>query len=72
MDAYVLVIGNINVVGADNNTKVADKNCAPFRKFATEINEINIDEAEHINIAMPIVIINLILQEIYGSLQEMK
>ena len=52
-DAYVLVIGNINVVRADNNTKVAHKNCAPFRKFVIEINETNIDEAEHINVAMP-------------------
>ena len=52
-DAYVLVTGNIAVVGANNNTKVAFKNCAPFRKCRTEINETFIDEAEHINIAMP-------------------
>ena len=29
-DAYVMVTGNIAVVGADNNTKVAFKNYAPF------------------------------------------
>ena len=29
-DAYILVTGNIAVVGANNNTKVACKNCAPF------------------------------------------
>ena len=52
-DAYVLVTGNIAVVGANNNTKVAFKNCAPFKKCRTEINETFIDEAEHINIAMP-------------------
>ena len=52
-DAYILVTGNIAVVGANNNTKVAFKNCAPFRKCRTEINETFIDEAEHINIAMP-------------------
>ena len=51
-DAYVLVTGNIAVVGADNNTKFAFKNCAPFRKRRTEINETSIDEAEHIIIAM--------------------
>ena len=34
-DAYILVTGNINVTGADANTKVAFKNCAPFRKFRT-------------------------------------
>ena len=52
-DAYVLVTGNIAVVGGDNNTKVAFKNSAPFRKCKTEINENFIDEADFINIAMP-------------------
>ena len=52
-DAYVLVTGNIAVVGGDNNTKVAFKNFAPFRKCKTEINETFIDEADFINIAMP-------------------
>ena len=48
-----MVTGNIAVEGGNNNTKVAFKNCAPFRKCRTEINETFIDEAEHINIAMP-------------------
>ena len=52
-DAYILVTGNIAVAGADDNTKVAFKNCSPFRKCRTEINETFIDETEHINIAMP-------------------
>ena len=52
-DAYILVTGNIAVVGADDNTKVAFKNCAPFRKCRTEINETFIDEADFINITMP-------------------
>ena len=51
-DAYVLVTGNIGVVGADNNTKVAFKNCAPFKKCRTETNETFIDEADFINITM--------------------
>ena len=50
--AYVLVTGNIAVAGADKNTKVAFKNCAPLRKCRTEINEIFIDKAEHINMEM--------------------
>ena len=37
-DAFILVIGNITVVGGDANAKVAFKNCAPFRKSITEIN----------------------------------
>ena len=52
-DAYILVKGNIAVTGGDANTKVAFKNCAPFRKCRTEINETFVDDAQHINIAMP-------------------
>ena len=52
-DAYILVTGNINVTGGDNNTKVAFKNCAPFKKCRTEINETFIGDAEHVNILMP-------------------
>ena len=37
--AYILVTGNIAVNGGDNNTKVAFKNCVPFEKCRTEINE---------------------------------
>ena len=50
-DAYILVTGNITSGG--NETKAAFKNCAPFRKCRTEINETFVDESEHINIAMP-------------------
>ena len=46
-DAYILVTGNINVTGGNNNTKVAFKNCAPFTKYITEINETFIDDAGH-------------------------
>ena len=52
-DAYILVTGNINVTGGDNNTKVAFKNCAPFKKCRTEINDTFVDYADFINIAMP-------------------
>ena len=51
-DAYILVKGNIAVTGGDANTKVAFKNCAPFKECRTEINETFVDETEHINIAM--------------------
>ena len=52
-DAYILVTGDITVAGADDNTKIEFQNCAPFRKCRTEINEIFVDDAEYINIAMP-------------------
>ena len=52
-DAYALVTGNIAVEGAANNAKVVFKNCTPFRKCRAEINDTCIDEAEHINTAIP-------------------
>ena len=52
-DAYILITGNITVTGGNTDAKVAFKNSAPFRECRTEINETFIDEAEHINIAMP-------------------
>ena len=52
-DPYILVTGNINVTGGNNNTKVVFKNCAPFKKCRTEVNEIFVDDVQHINIAMP-------------------
>ena len=51
-DAYILVTGNINVIGGDANTKVAFKNCASFIKCRVEINETFVDDVQHINIAM--------------------
>ena len=76
-DAYILVTGNINVTGGNANTKVAFKNCAPFRKCRAEINENFVDDAERINIVMPMY--NLIeysdnysdISGSYGSLKEM-
>ena len=52
-DAYILVTGNINVTGGDANTKVAFKNCAPFKDCRTEINDTFVGYASFINIAMP-------------------
>ena len=60
-DAYILVKGNISVnntaaAGADaNNTnkKVIFKNCAPFTNCISKINNTQIDNAEYIDIVMP-------------------
>ena len=52
-DTYFLVTGNITVTGANNNTEVAFKNCVPFRKYKTEINDTFIDEVGRIIIIMP-------------------
>ena len=60
-DAYILVKGNITVnntaaAGANaNNTnkKVIFKNCAPFTNCISKINNTQIDNAEYIDIVMP-------------------
>ena len=52
-DACILATGNISVTGGDANTKVTFKNCVPFTKCITELNETFIDDAEHVNITMP-------------------
>ena len=72
-----LVTGKITVTGGDANTKIAFKNYAPFKECRTEIKETFVDKTEHINIAMPmynlsIVIIILIHLVVYGSLKETK
>ena len=76
-DAFILVTENITG-NAGNNTDVAFKNCAPFSTCTTKINDIFVDEANHIYIAMPMY--NLIeysdnysdTSGIYVSLKEMK
>ena len=60
-DAYILVKGNITVNntaadGADannDNKKVIFKNCAPFTNCISKINNTQIDNAEYIDIVMP-------------------
>ena len=63
-DAYILVKGTITITGAGNDdaTKRADerdkgvtfKNCAPFTKCLSRINNTDIDTARDIDIVMPI------------------
>ena len=52
-DAFISVTGNIKVE-ANNDTDVAFKNCAPFSTCTTKINDIFVDESNHIYIAMPV------------------
>ena len=51
-DSFILVTGDITV-NANNDTDVAFKNCAPFSTCTTKINDVFVDEANHIYIAMP-------------------
>ena len=50
-DAFILVAGD-TTVAASNNTDVAFKNCASFSTCKTDINDMFVDEANHIYIAM--------------------
>ena len=52
-DAYILVTGDITATPNNAVTQVVFKNCAPFEKCRTEINEAFIDEVDFINITMP-------------------
>ena len=52
-DPYILVKGNINVTPNNAATQIIFKNCAPFEKCRTEINDNFVDNTDFINIAMP-------------------
>ena len=52
-DAYILVTGNITATPNNAVTQVVFKNCAPFKNCRTEINDIFIDNADFINITIP-------------------
>ena len=52
-DAYILVTGNITAAGGDTNTKAAFKNCAPFTRCVTRINNEHAEVAENLGIIMP-------------------
>ena len=60
-DAYILVKGNITgndtaadgVAANNNNKKVIFKNCAPFTSCISKINNTQINNAEYIDIVIP-------------------
>ena len=51
-DAYILVTGDITATGGDAVTRVAFKNCAPFTKCITHINDEHVDNADNLDIIM--------------------
>ena len=57
-DAYILVSGTITVAAlavdrGNDNIKVVFKNCAPFTNCISEINNTQIDNANDIDVVMP-------------------
>ena len=55
-DAYIVVKGDITIVRPNNakrNTSVAFKNNAPFINCISKINGVKIDNAEDLDVVMP-------------------
>ena len=69
LDAYVLVAGDIKVAGVAADINVAFKNCDPFARCVTHINDEHVETAENLDIIMPMY--NLIDNHVYISLEEM-
>ena len=74
-DAYILVTGDIKVAAVAADTNVAFKNCAPFTRCATHINDEHVETAENLDIIMPMC--NLLeysdnYADICGSLYQFK
>ena len=53
-DGYILVRGDITITGRNIATEVAFKNCEPFTKCITKIDKTTIDDAENLDLIMPI------------------
>ena len=65
---------NVTTTAGDANTRVTFKNCAPFMKCITHINDKHVDNADNLDIVMPMY--NLIEcsdnhseNSVYGSLK---
>ena len=77
-DTYILVTGNITATPNNAVTQVVFKNCAPFKNCRTEIKDLFIDNADFINITIPMynllntAIIILIHPVVYEILNGMK
>ena len=74
-EACILVTRNITATPNNAVTQVVSKNCAPFKNERTEMNDIFIDNADFINITIPMY--NLIVysdnySETAGSLWNFK
>ena len=64
-DSFILVKGTITITGAgddaaarradERNNRVTFKNCAPFTKCISRVNNTGIDNAHDIDIVMPII-----------------
>ena len=53
LDSSILVTGDTKHAGAAANTNVAFKNCAPFTRYVTHINDEHVETTENLDIIMP-------------------
>ena len=71
----MLITGDIKIENGNANTKVAFKNCAPFARCVTPINDEHVETAENLDIIMPMynltVPITQITMDLCISLKEM-
>ena len=51
-DAYILVTGDIAVVDGYQNTSIASKNCSPFIRCVTHLDDGHIESSDNLNIIM--------------------
>ena len=52
-DAYIIVTEDMKVAGVAADTNVAFKNCTPFTRCVTHINDEHVETAENLDIVMP-------------------
>ena len=48
-----MATGKVTVVGGNDDTRVAFKNCAPFTKCTVRINDEHVEEADNLDIIAP-------------------
>ena len=51
-EAYILVTGDIAVVGGDDNTNVAFKSCHPFIRSVIHLNDEHVNTAKNLDLTM--------------------
>ena len=51
-DAYILVTGDIKVAEANDNSRVAIKNCHPFTRAFFKLNDEQVDTADNLDLTM--------------------
>ena len=76
-DVHVLLIGDITITG-DNRAEVAFRNCASFIRCIAKIDATTIDDAEDLDLVMPIYNLSEYssncsdTNEVYGFIQNIK